>query len=118
MWRCPYCFSEMLATSRPAHLKRKQGCSQQHALHLAEEAEKEAKAKEKRMAFFRPPEPARESAESAVGPPKAPKSTGATLGNLGAQNSNLASVSAAIHSLMLYIDSRILCPSIGERCMG
>ena len=40
MWRCPYCFAEMLTRSRSGHLKNKQGCSQQHALHLAEEAKK------------------------------------------------------------------------------
>ena len=40
MWRCPYCFAEMLTRSRSGHLKSKQGCSQQHALHLAEEAKK------------------------------------------------------------------------------
>ena len=41
MWRCPYCDTEMLTRSRSGHLKNKQGCSQQHALHLAEEAKKE-----------------------------------------------------------------------------
>ena len=40
MWSCPYCFVEMLTRSRSGHLKSKQGCSQQHALHLAEEAKK------------------------------------------------------------------------------
>ena len=53
-------------TSRSGHLKNKQGCSQQHALHLAEEAKKKEKAKEKNMAFFRPSEPARDNAETGL----------------------------------------------------
>ena len=42
----------MLTRSRSGHLKSKQGCSQQHALHLAEEAKKKEKQKQQNMAFF------------------------------------------------------------------
>ena len=105
MWTCPYCDVEMRRTSSSNHLKNKQGCSQQHALHLAEEAKKKEKQKQQNMAFFRASEPARESAESAVGRPKAPKSTWATLGNQEAQNPKMGSVSAAIQSLMQYMES-------------
>ena len=106
MWTCPYCDVEMRRTSSSNHLKNKQGCSQQHALHLAEEAKKKEKQKQQNMAFFRASEPARESAESAVGRPKAPKSTWATLGNQEAQNPKMGSVSAAIQSLMQYMESQ------------
>ena len=47
MWKCPYCFTEMLTTSRCGHLRYKQGCSQQHALHLAKEAKKKEEQKQK-----------------------------------------------------------------------
>ena len=102
MWRCPYCFSEMLATSRPGHLKNKQGCSEQHALFLAAEAKKKEEAKERNMAFFRPRAPASASAETAVVPPTAPKSTGVTLDKQGAQNSNLGSFSGLLESMVQY----------------
>ena len=42
----------MLTRSRSGHLKSKQGCSQQHALHLAEEAKKQEEQKQKRIAFL------------------------------------------------------------------
>ena len=54
MWTCPYCDVAMRRTSSSNHLKNKQGCSQQHALHLAEEAKKKEKQKQMNMAFFRP----------------------------------------------------------------
>ena len=73
---------------------------------MAEEAKKKEKQKQQNMAFFRASEPARESAESAVGRPKAPKSTWATLGNQEAQNPKMGSVSAAIQSLMQYMESQ------------
>ena len=63
MWTCPYCFVEMLATSRPGHLKNKQGCSEQHALFLAKEAEKKEEVKKRNLAFFAPRAPSRDSAE-------------------------------------------------------
>ena len=73
MWSCPYCDTEMLlATSRPGHLKNRQGCSQQHALHLAKEAEKQEELKKKRMAFFQPRALPRDGRESSAGPAKAP----------------------------------------------
>ena len=106
MWTCPCCFVEMIPTSRYGHLKNKQGCSEQHALFLAEEAKKKEEVKKRNMAFFRPRAPARESAETAVGPPKAPKSTGANLGNQGALNSNLGSVSGLMESMVQYFDKK------------
>ena len=47
MWRCPYCDTEMLRTSRPGHLKNKAGCKEEHAKHLAKEAEKQEELKAK-----------------------------------------------------------------------
>ena len=55
MWTCPYCANEYLMTSRSRHLTNKDGCKQQHALHLAKEAEKKEKLKQRNMAFFRAP---------------------------------------------------------------
>ena len=51
MWRCPYCDTEMLRTSRPGHLKNKAGCKEEHAKHLAKEAEKQEELKPK-LAFL------------------------------------------------------------------
>ena len=58
------------------------------------------------MAFFRPNAPASASAETAVVPPTAPKSTGVTLDKQGAQNSNLGSVSGVMESMVTYFDGK------------
>ena len=67
------------------HLKNKDGCKQQHALHQAKEAKKQEELKQKQMAFFRPKAAARDSPESDAGPSEAQPSKGATLGNQGAR---------------------------------
>ena len=67
MWRCPYCDTEMLRTSRPGHLKNKAGCKEEHAKHLAKEAEKQEELKAKRMALFRSSAAAPGQSESDAG---------------------------------------------------
>ena len=81
MWRCPYCDTEMLRTSRPGHLKNKAGCKEEHAKHLAKEAEKQEELKAKRMALFRSSAAAPGQSESDAGPAEAQPSKGANLGN-------------------------------------
>ena len=98
MWRCPYCDTEMLRTSRPGHLKNKAGCKEEHAKHLAKEAEKQEELKAKRMALFRSSAAAPGQSESDAGPAEAPPSKGAKLGKQGALNSNLGSVSGVMES--------------------
>ena len=98
MWRCPYCFTEMLRTSRPGHLKNKAGCKEKHAKHLEEEAERQEQLKGKRMDFFRPSAAAPGQSESDAGPAEAQPSKGANLGKQGAQNSNPGSVSGVVKS--------------------
>ena len=106
MWRCPYCDTEMLRTSRPGHLKNKAGCKEEHAKHLAKEAEKQEELKAKRMALFRSSAAAPGQSESDAGPAEAPPSKGANLGKQGALNSNLGSVSGVMESMVNYLDGK------------
>ena len=55
-------------TSRSGHLKNKAGCKEEHAKHLAKEAEKQEELKAKRMALFRPSAAAPGQSESDAGP--------------------------------------------------
>ena len=106
MWRCPYCDTEMLRTSRPGHLKNKAGCKEEHAKHLAKEAEKQEELKNQRLAFFRPSAAAPGQSESDAGPAEAQPSKGANLGKQEAQNSNLGSVSGVMKSMVQYFDGK------------
>ena len=109
-------------TSRSRHLTNKDGCKQQHALHLAKEAEKKEELKQRNMAFFQPRPAARGSRDTAVGPPEAQPSKGANLGKQGAQNSDLGSVSGLLESMVQYFDGKfsVLHKKMGlqERQMG
>ena len=104
MWTCPYCANEYMypTTSRSRHLKNKAGCKEEHAKHLAKEAEKQEELKAKRMALFRSSAAAPGQSESDAGPAEAPPSKGANLGKQGAQNSNLGSFSGLLESMVQY----------------